>query len=309
MKSDEEMEFKSFKDMSIYRDIFIWLFCLLVLPIIILSVSYAIKIPANKIDSVNDEKLTTIIQETNSSLMKKISLKKYKNSLCNDGSPASYYLRKTKSSNWIVVLEGGFFCYDIVSCKQRYENSFNLTSSKSNREFKTGTGILSTSIDENKHFHNANLVNIPYCSSDLWIGNSNGDNSNESFKFKGSQIIEDVLTDLLNNYQMKESKNIILSGISAGGIGLILNLNKIKEKLEVNARNAKIKAILDSSWFIDLPYSYLCNNNLNDDNCLIRKILTDSIRYWNASFECKTTDNIIDCFLPDKLIKSIKSKY
>ena len=48
-------------------------------------------------------------------------LLKDKNAVCNDGSPAGYYVRKSYGSKrWIVYLEGGWYCYDKSSCDARW---------------------------------------------------------------------------------------------------------------------------------------------------------------------------------------------
>ena len=122
----------------------------------------------------------------------------------------------------------------------------------------------------------------------------------------GSQIIEDVLNDLIENFEMDRSELVYVVGVSAGGIGVLLNSNKIESTLSKRVPKTKMKLILDSSWLIDLPYSYLCND-LYDDECIVKKILTDSISYWNASLECNLK-NILECFLPEKLISKVKSK-
>ena len=330
----EDGQVKVRKSSSVYRDLLIWMFCLLILPVIIFSVYCLIKLPRNSKESPSYSsfnmtnysetldsdfnlfynKLTDIEEEFISeesfgsdSLMKQVSLSNYKNSLCNDGSPASYYIRKTTSKTWIILLEGGFFCYDPLTCIQRFRNNFNLTSSKTYRKFRSGSGILSSSFKENKYYAEANQVNIPYCSSDLWIGNRRS-NSNE-FNFMGQQIIQDVITDLLMNFGMKESSYVLLAGVSAGGIGIALNVNKIQQQLNKEAPNVQLKAVIDSSWMLDLPYSYLCStNNQENKDCLIRKILSDSIQYWNASLACNSK-NILQCFMPEKLISNVESNY
>ena len=46
--------------------------------------------------------------------------------LCNDGSPATYYIEQSEESDngaWLVYLEGGGWCYDEATCASRYENS------------------------------------------------------------------------------------------------------------------------------------------------------------------------------------------
>ena len=58
-------------------------------------------------------------------------------------------------------------------------------------------------------------------------------------------------------------------------MGVLLNANKLKQKLDVEAPQAMVKAILDSSWQLDLPYAYLCNTH--DSSCIINRIFNSSI--------------------------------
>jgi hypothetical protein len=64
--------------------------------------------------------------------------------MCNDGSPAGYYLRKSlfNSKTWIILLEGGNFCNDVSSCQERLKNSPNLASSKQWNLYKIGRNIF-----------------------------------------------------------------------------------------------------------------------------------------------------------------------
>ena len=98
---------------------------------------------------------------------------------------------------------------------------------------------------------------------------------------------------------------------------MLMNANKLKEKLEIAAPNARIKAIIDSSWLLDLPYSFLCNtgSSKNDNNedeytdCIIHKMFHSLIEYWQAQIpeECASkVKHSWDCFVPSKLIPFIK---
>lgn len=63
-------------------------------------------------------------------------------------------------------------------------------------------------------------------------------------------------------------------------MGVLLNSNKIKERIEERAPLSDIKAIIDSSWLLDLPYSFLCNKQSDDTDeslCFIHKIFAQSI--------------------------------
>jgi hypothetical protein len=92
--------------------------------------------------------------------LKRVSLRKYDNAICNDGSPANYYIRlsNANSKSWIILLDGGYFCYDKITCSQRAINSHNLTSSYGSKLYKIGDGILSSSTLENKYWSDVNTV-------------------------------------------------------------------------------------------------------------------------------------------------------
>ena len=120
------------------------------------------KLPEAITEPTQDDELKSLINDFDSQNrpLKRISLKNYENSLCNDGSIANYYLRLSRSNSniWIILLEGGYFCYDTNTCKQRMINSNNLTSSLGSRLYKTGKGILSSSSTENKYWSDVNAV-------------------------------------------------------------------------------------------------------------------------------------------------------
>lgn len=68
--------------------------------------------------------------------------------------------------------------------------------------------------------------------------------------------------------------------LSSGGIGTILNANRIQAKIKAVAPNVQLKVIIDSSWLLELPYSYLCNylEDKNSGDCIINQIFMNSIK-------------------------------
>lgn len=82
------------------------------------------------------------------------STSRFPNAVCNDGSAAGFYLRESpsKSSVWIVFLEGGGWCWDEKSCSDR---SPSLTSSKSWPASDNYEGIMDA---QDPLLANANLV-------------------------------------------------------------------------------------------------------------------------------------------------------
>ena len=103
-------------------------------------------------------------------------------------------------------------------------------------------GILSPLAQENPFWSNANHVFVPYCSSDSWSGRkSKPDNSRDSFRFMGSMIVRQVIADLiplgLGNAQ---GTDLLMAGSSAGGLGVMLNLDKVRAFLQDEKGKKKI---------------------------------------------------------------------
>jgi O-palmitoleoyl-L-serine hydrolase len=89
-----------------------------------------------------------------------------------------------------------------------------------------------------KHF---NMIYVPYCSSDLWTGSSNQTYSH------GHDIFRAVFH---HQKYFVHAKQVVLTGFSAGGLGLLLNLPSLLPNF---ASQTDIRLILDSAWFIDYP--------------------------------------------------------
>lgn len=160
----------------IVRDLLIWFLLLVLVPAVVFVVYYfttgvsntTTTATATTKDSVLKNLVPSLVAHPSQSqadissnndqqLMKRIQLSE---ALCNDGSPATYYIKRsrTNSSEWVIVLEGGYFCYDEHSCRLRALNSANLTTSRFGKRFKRGRGLLSSRQDENPYWHTANLV-------------------------------------------------------------------------------------------------------------------------------------------------------
>lgn len=132
----------------------------------------------------------------------------------------------------------------------------------------TGKDFFSPSKDENPMFSDYNHVLIPYCSSDLWLGNDMRNLSqpfrftpNETdsiqFTFRGSVIFQGAVQDLLDTYGLAEAEEIVFIGSSAGGVGVMNHIKWLEESILARRNETpqksslRVSAIMDSSWFID----------------------------------------------------------
>uniref|UniRef100_A0A8C1S741 Notum, palmitoleoyl-protein carboxylesterase a n=1 Tax=Cyprinus carpio TaxID=7962 RepID=A0A8C1S741_CYPCA len=200
---------------------------------------------------------------------------------CNDGTPAGYYLKESKGSRrWLIFLEGGWYCFNKENCNSRYETMRRLMSSSNWPQTKTGTGILSSLPEENPHWWNANMVFIPYCSSDVWSGATPKTDQND-YAFMGSLIIKEVVKDLLTK-GLDNAKILLLAGSSAGGTGVLLNVDSVSELLEeLGHTNIQVRGLSDSGWFLDNK-QYRCTDCVDTIKCAPTEVIKRGIKYWGG---------------------------
>ncbi|XP_004639524.1 palmitoleoyl-protein carboxylesterase NOTUM isoform X1 [Octodon degus] len=200
---------------------------------------------------------------------------------CNDGSPAGYYLKESKGSRrWLLFLEGGWYCFNRENCNSRYDTMRRLMSSKDWPQTRTGTGILSSQPEENPYWWNANMVFIPYCSSDVWSGASSKSEKNE-YAFMGALIIREVVQELLGR-GLSGAKVLLLAGSSAGGTGVLLNVDRVAEQLEELGYPAiQVRGLADSGWFLDNK-QYRRTDCIDTVTCAPTEAIRRGIRYWNG---------------------------
>ena len=109
--------------------------------------------------------------------------------VCNDRSQGIYYIRETTSTRkWIIYLEGGVGCGNMEECNKRYEERPELMMSRLYPATIKGRDIFDPDPRVNPDYWDYNMVLIPYCTSDLWVGNSTWDPAlgNEEFRFNSS---------------------------------------------------------------------------------------------------------------------------
>ena len=140
-----------------------------------------------------------------------------------------------------------------------------------------GRDILDTDPTENPLFHDYNHVLIPYCSSDIWLGEEttttsavnsgasncscfnyttmsgpgcfNFHNSSELlFTFRGKTIYQSIIMQLVTEYGLLDASKVILAGSSAGGVGVV---NHAKWTRGVLNSSTELNVLAESSWFID----------------------------------------------------------
>lgn len=183
--------------------------------------------------------------------LRKLKHHKYRDAVCNDGTHAGYYIRKVHDpKTWVIYLQGGFYCNDEKTCTERFRNDRDLMGSGHWPLHKRGQGILdSTDMLMNPLAWGSNLVYIPYCTSDLWLGDSLND-ENEVWRFRGARVIKRVIESLIED-GMREATRVLVTGTSAGGVGVMFHIDNIANQLRKVNSTAEVRGIADSGWFIE----------------------------------------------------------
>ncbi|KAG7267498.1 hypothetical protein CRUP_008259 [Coryphaenoides rupestris] len=121
---------------------------------------------------------------------------------------------------------------------------------------------------------------IPYCSSDVWSGASPKTDTN-SYAFMGSLIIQEVVKDLLTK-GLDNAKVLLLAGSSAGGTGVLLNVDRVAELLAGLGHAAvHVRGLSDSGWFLDNK-QYHCTDCVDAISCSPTETIRRGIKYWGS---------------------------
>lgn len=131
-----------------------------------------------------------------------------------------------------------------------------------------GRDIMDGDPAKNPDFYEHNHVIIPYCSSDLWLGeedqelecncsdlacfNYTADSPNLQFTFRGKTIFQSIFKQLQVDYGMGDAEEVVITGSSAGGVGVINHAEWVRDQLRPQAA---LLVLFDSSWFINFQDS------------------------------------------------------
>jgi len=193
-----------------------------------------------------------------------IVLDKWSEAVCNDGSPAAYYFRRGSGAgarSWIIHLQGGGICTSITDCdarrdSEKHQAAFRMTSNGLPQRIQ-GKGIVSTSPEINPDFYNFNHVIVHYCSSDAYAGDRAASAETGGYHFRGNKIVTAVIAslqdrDLIPSPNLQDATDMLFSGVSAGGAGVVLNLDRVAEQVP----DIPVRGLSDGAWQSPLLEDY-----------------------------------------------------
>ncbi|KAK3287746.1 hypothetical protein CYMTET_4755 [Cymbomonas tetramitiformis] len=91
----------------------------------------------------------------------------------------------------------------------------------------------------------SNLVFLPYCSGDAWMGNGTA----WGIPFRGRHIVQTLISEL----DVQPGDDFLLSGCSAGGRGAMVQLDTVRELLPSGCH---VRGVLDSPAWQDMDLFY-----------------------------------------------------
>lgn len=152
--------------------------------------------------------------------------------VCNDGTPSGFYYRAatstTSSGDWLVYLPPHHWCFDEASCAVRFANDPDMMSSKGWKETRTVDGIFASG-----PLADANLVQLGYCTSDIYLGDTGASDATWGWHFRGEQVVRSTFTKLIDEFGLgaSEGHRLVFGGSSAGARGAAVWMDHFNELL------------------------------------------------------------------------------
>jgi len=207
------------------------------------------------------------------------SLLNNEDALCNSGSVASIYQSENNSKKLFVYFEGGDVARNDQGFKQR-NSKLKKSPLKDRRKKKLKLGGGFKEIADSGY----KIIYVPYCSSDLFMGNHSHLIDNKEVPFKGKIIFQSVFNDTALINEFIEADEIVLAGSSAGTIAITANLDSLAN---FNPKNG-IRLLLDSLWFDSFE---LAERKKIKENDFVHKTKPDGCA---LGLDCYPSENRLD---------------
>mmetsp|Transcript_4378 Transcript_4378/g.15192 ORF Transcript_4378/g.15192 Transcript_4378/m.15192 type:complete len:467 (-) Transcript_4378:87-1487(-) len=180
------------------------------------------------------------------STLTRVWLSGYPEAVCNDGSPAAFYLGAGKSSSspstWLIFLGEGGECWDEVTCAERWDREPSRMSSQGFGSTIAVGGLFSQDPSLTP-YADAHKVKLRYCTSDAHVG----DTARWGFEFRGQAVVRAMLAELsTHELGIRAGDTVVFGGGSAGGRGATLTFEYVPEMLP---SGVTLEGIFDSgAW-------------------------------------------------------------
>lgn len=236
----------------------------------------------------------------------------YPDAKCLDGTQAGFYYEGSTNKKWVIYLNGGGECDNKEACEAQMSSALGSSKYFKDTADSNGWYIASDDCSINPDFCAWNHVFNPYCTQDLHSGQVRTlDDANFHMHFSGHLVLDAILSELekLPN-SIRDAEEIILSGASAGGIGVWMNLDYIAKRYPF----AKVTGLGIASHYYYATY-YNGSNAMGPGGMadFRREPMDDTMRLYNAytNWDCKTQhliENPAQCMFSNYSWPSVKSR-
>jgi hypothetical protein len=174
---------------------------------------------------------------------------------CLDGTSAGFYIREgVDPSRFIIHLEGGGSCSTRLDCADTATSNLGSSTNWTNAldPFQVANNkLLNEKCDENPEFCNGLTVYVPYCTGDVHIGTrTKASNETWGFHFDGYHNFVAIIDMLIADYGLGDATQVLLTGVSAGGIGVFHNIDYLADRLP----SAVVKGAPIAGWYLPGPH-------------------------------------------------------
>ncbi|RAL50096.1 hypothetical protein DM860_007770 [Cuscuta australis] len=221
-----------------------------------------------------------------------------KGAVCLDGTLPGYHISLgygSGANSWLIQLEGGGWCNSIRSCV--YRKTTRRGSSNFMEKVLQFTGILSNKVEQNPDFYNWNRVKVRYCDGASFTGDS--ENQAAKLQFRGQRIYQAAMDELMSK-GMRDAKQALLSGCSAGGLASVLHCDEFRSLFP---SSTKVKCLSDAGLFMDATDVSGGHNFRN----FFAGVVTVQDLVKTLPRTCTYRLDPTSCFFPQNLIANIKT--
>ncbi|GAB2235648.1 hypothetical protein Droror1_Dr00026080 [Drosera rotundifolia] len=223
-----------------------------------------------------------------------------KGAYCLDGSVPGYHFQPGFGDgieNWVLHIEGGGWCYNVASCSFRKGTA--LGSSHHMEPYVVFSGILSQDPMQNPDFFSWNKVKIRYCDGGSFSGHPDKEFNNGTKLFFRGQAIWEALVDEILSLGMKNAKQALLSGCSAGGLATMIHCDDFQRILP----RSTVKCLADASFFLD-------EKDVSGRRTM-RAFYQNVVQLQSVAKslpkDCVAKREPAECFFPEEILKSIRT--
>ncbi len=174
---------------------------------------------------------------------------------CLDGSVAGYYAQPAPNAadktKFVIYLNGGGECDQEYPCKYQLTSALGSSKYFASEVDASGWFFASDYCLYNPTFCGWNHVYNPYCTQDLHSGQvKEATDKTWGMYFAGHHVMTAMLDEMDRTMGMKDATEIILSGASAGGIGVWMNVDYIAKRYP----NARVTALTIAGFYFYATY-------------------------------------------------------